>query len=305
VGTAIDPGNRYGKLQQDALVGFTYDHVELFVIADGHGLLGEHASSIGIKSFQQRFQQAIQKKLPFDNKLINYIFKKAHEDVVAFYDKAPKSYKFGEGKDDVTYTLKAAKNPGECSYYIYGKQERPIDFGATIVMAIVNRETKELIVAFAGDSKAVLFSRHESEKDALVAEELTVPHNANNRKEVQRVLRTKRSKFTKDGYLVPDDKALKVHQVQFTRAIGHKILEKFGVTWEPEIRRRYIAEDYDQVLVLASDGLWDNCDCAEVASILVAHDNPISAANALVASVASLCNVDDDVDNVSVIVVYL
>lgn len=54
----------------------------------------------------------------------------------------------------------------------------------------------------------------------------------------------------------PNDATYGFHSLAMTRALGHKFLEKYGVTWDPHVRFFQITPE-DIVLVVASDGLFD------------------------------------------------
>lgn len=61
------------------------------------------------------------------------------------------------------------------------------------------------------------------------------------------------------------------------------------MTWVPSITRVSVSDA--QVIVIASDGLWDNVDSSEVASLLRDYEDPQSAADALIEHVNGLCEV--------------
>lgn len=61
-------------------------------------------------------------------------------------------------------------------------------------------------------------------------------------------------------------------------------MHKFGVTAEPEIKHFNLEED-DQILILASDGIWEQMSMQNVAQIAQAHfelGQAEAAANAIV-----------------------
>jgi len=57
-----------------------------------------------------------------------------------------------------------------------------------------------------------------------------------------------------------------------TRSMGDTIASKIGVVGEPELRQVMLTEQ-DQVLVLASDGLWEVLSNEEVVAILKRYDS--------------------------------
>ena len=68
----------------------------------------------------------------------------------------------------------------------------------------------------------------------------------------------------------------------FTRSIGDSVAESIGVTSEPELLRKELA-DGDQFLVLASDGVWEFLTNQSVADIITKFDDPLDACRAVVA----------------------
>jgi len=53
-----DPGERYGgELNQDAWFVYSESEWTAAGVLDGHGMLGDHASNIGARSFERQFNQ--------------------------------------------------------------------------------------------------------------------------------------------------------------------------------------------------------------------------------------------------------
>jgi len=69
-----------------------------------------------------------------------------------------------------------------------------------------------------------------------------------------------------------------------SRSIGDSVAHRVGVVCEPEIKHFVLQED-EQILILASDGIWDHMSVHNVAQIAQAHyeaGQAEAAANAIV-----------------------
>jgi len=65
-----------------------------------------------------------------------------------------------------------------------------------------------------------------------------------------------RIKILSDGYLRVEEGDWTGYELAMTRALGHKLLAKFGVVTSPFVLQRTL-ELTDVCLILASDGVWD------------------------------------------------
>jgi len=132
--------------------------------------------------------------------------------------------------------------------------------GSTAVAVALHEEpdgTRTLVSANVGDSRAVLSRRGR-------AVDLTRDHKPNDEKEKSRILAM--------GEKIEWDHYCKVHRVRnlsLSRAIGDRFA-KPAVSGEVEIKRFPIAEDGDEFIMLASDGIWDVMSSQEVVSFV--HD---------------------------------
>lgn len=193
------------------------------------------------------------------------------------------------------------------------------DFGTTAVLCIYWEETQKLMVANCGDSDA-LIGRWDAASSQLQPNLLAISDNVacNTNGEQERIRREhgKKTKFG-GGYLSPNDGTYGFHSLAMTRALGHKFLEKYGVTWDPHIRLFSITAE-DVVLVVASDGLFDVVNPKAVLSVaaeknLIDGDlrtlSPLEASHSLVhlalGNWKKQFNAGDVADNTTVVVLKL
>jgi serine/threonine protein phosphatase PrpC/CRP-like cAMP-binding protein len=91
----------------------------------------------------------------------------------------------------------------------------------------------------------------------------------------------------------------------FTRSIGDTYAEELGVTAEPEIIEISIA-DQDQMIVIASDGIFEFITNQMVADIAKHHNDPLSLCKALVAEAYELwLQYEVRTDDISCIALYI
>lgn len=212
-------------------------------------MLGDRAAERASLKFHDSLSSITSTSI--SDKDINAIFQTAHNDILQLYEDPPKScsyiapsrkrlseYKMSQNKDKVWFSSEGYK--------------RPLEFGTTALLCILIEETKELVVAWTGDSKALLVS-HDPLNDGLILKELTESHNGMNIKEFERI----KKQFTNStinhyGYITPKGTQYG-HQLAMTRALGHKFFTDYGVIPKPQIRRINLNND-DEFLVLGSDG---------------------------------------------------
>jgi len=166
-----------------------------------------------------------------------------------------------------------------------------------------------LHVAFVGDSRAVLGRR---EGDSVTAVALTDDHKPNRPDEKQRIEQA--------GGMVstPEEEGLAARVwtntlghitggLAVSRAIGDHALRKAGVIATPEIHREEMQEDNDEILILASDGVWEHMSNQDVINIAAQYDNATDAAYHIVCESTRLWWVDEGEyrDDITVIVIFL
>lgn len=272
-------------------------------IFDGHDLLGEMASQIAAQTFEAHLNLVQGTTLKNDEILA--MFKAAHRNILDLYDNPP---------EKATYVAPGYKALGEYSlsydrdgrpvYTTPGaKSARPLEFGTTALLCVLFEETKELIVAWVGDSKAILVSK-DLHSDDMMMQDLTISHNGKNPDEEARIRRDYGNtvSFSQDGYICPRVASGPAHHLAMTRALGHKSLYDYGVIPEPQVRRVKVKEN-DFFMIAASDGVWDNLSDSEILDTVLDHSNPIKGATALVNTVMDVTNMKM-VDNTTAVLVH-
>eukprot|EP00188_Purpureofilum_apyrenoidigerum_P003082 Plantae.Rhodophyta-Purpureofilum_apyrenoidigerum.ctg31327.p1 GENE.Plantae.Rhodophyta-Purpureofilum_apyrenoidigerum.ctg31327~~Plantae.Rhodophyta-Purpureofilum_apyrenoidigerum.ctg31327.p1 ORF type:complete len:274 (-),score=45.93 Plantae.Rhodophyta-Purpureofilum_apyrenoidigerum.ctg31327:212-1033(-) len=120
--------------------------------------------------------------------------------------------------------------------------------GTTAIVAVLQGE--EVIIANAGDSSAVLYGcSDQGEPDFQV---LSTMHRVSNPEEKRRI---EESGGTTDGDYVGDPNDI-MKGLGVTRTLGDTEMRSLGVLDVPEITSWKLTPK-DEVLLLASDGLWD------------------------------------------------
>jgi serine/threonine protein phosphatase PrpC len=275
--------------------------VHCFGVFDGHSIGGDVASTTAAKSFEKNLAKRIT-STTIEDKVVNALFKSVHQEILAVYDNPPASVSYASPSANklVKWSLRKA---GQMQFYTYGgKYDRPIEFGTTALVVLVSEATKECTICWAGDSRAILLSRDEEDDEFIEVTSLNDLHNARNVKEKKRVETGFPAVIHSDGYLQPKDGYYKNMQINMTRAMGHRVLQNFGVIPDPSVKRVKLTA-HDQYIVIATDGLWENLSDAEVRDIVVEHGNPKHAANALIERISQYDPSSADVDNVTVLVV--
>jgi serine/threonine protein phosphatase PrpC len=124
--------------------------------------------------------------------------------------------------------------------------------GSTATIALIHDSAvgKMLYVANVGDSRAVLVG-------GPVAKQVSVDHHATNKSEVQRIERSGGCIFRKRVF----------GTLSVTRAFGdHEFKSGAGVSCVPDVSSHRVHGG--KALVVASDGVWDVLDGADVQEIL-------------------------------------
>jgi len=140
--------------------------------------------------------------------------------------------------------------------------------GTTATCVVYHREKKKLWVATVGDSKAVLFSP----KHGVIAE--TIDHKAHRADEKGRVEsaggRIVVEKF-EDGY-----EALRIHLpeadfpgIGMTRSLGDTSVKEYGVIAVPEVVEWSLRGSPDSFLLAATDGLWEFLSPQQVVDLAI------------------------------------
>jgi serine/threonine protein phosphatase PrpC len=141
--------------------------------------------------------------------------------------------------------------------------------GSTACAALV---TDALIsVANAGDSRCVL-CRKDGEAIAM-----SVDHKPTDASELERL--------TKHGFKVVRGRIYEIATgkggLNLSRALGD-LHYREGVPCEPEVQERQIDPAQDELLILATDGLWDVLSNEDACKVALAEDSALAAARQLV-----------------------
>lgn len=175
-----------------------------------------------------------------------------------------------------------SSSPQADAKFVELAEQKDLRDGTTAVAAYIRGG--RLWVANVGDSRAVLCR-------GGVAVPMSEDHRPDRESEQQRIEHKGGTVLHMGSWRVEGVLAV-------TRAIGDKDLKKC-VTADPFIRDVELQED-DEVLVLATDGLWDFMSNQEVVDVARLHADPSVAAKALVDEAMTR----GSGDNVTVLVVH-
>lgn len=185
--------------------------------------------------------------------------------------------------------------------FLTGYQFQKDDSGTTAVVAVVNRATKKITIAHAGDSRALLIRNGKK----MYA---TKDHKPNTLEERQRIERSGGSVLTnnKGGrvvYMNPRKPMDGVSLLAVSRAIGDRKHKTVGVIATPDIRE--IGTQKGDIVVLACDGVFDVMSNQEVVNFVNKkfdqQENPTSIARALVSEAYN----KNSRDNISALIVQI
>jgi len=141
------------------------------------------------------------------------------------------------------------------------------EYGTTACVSVLSVQDglPYLVTVNTGDSRAIL-----SRKGKSIP--LSIDHKLSRSDEYNRIISCGGMIANRNGHtlrVIPNSKdypeAVVIKQqlaLNMTRALGHEILGKYGITPEPEIVHTTIEQD--DVLIIASDGLWEVMENQEV-----------------------------------------
>jgi serine/threonine protein phosphatase PrpC len=90
----------------------------------------------------------------------------------------------------------------------------------------------------------------------------------------------------------------------FTRSLGDSIANKVGVFAEPEFFSKTITDE-DEILVLASDGVFEFLQNQEIIDICAKSDNPVKACELVVdAAYTKWLEYENRTDDITAIIMY-
>eukprot|EP01125_Pyxidicula_operculata_P005380 TRINITY_DN191_c5_g1_i1.p1 TRINITY_DN191_c5_g1~~TRINITY_DN191_c5_g1_i1.p1 ORF type:complete len:300 (+),score=51.95 TRINITY_DN191_c5_g1_i1:690-1589(+) len=279
-------GNRYGNLNQDTHFSHRFvvnDRIcWLWGVCDGHGIYGEHASSLAKQMFIKEIQDVmITGDIP-SKEDIEKIFIQIHENIIQSYSKLPKTY---------------LKPDGYC--FKYHGQDRLVEMGTTATIVIHIEGDDRLLVSNVGDSPAYLIG---IDGDDLVLKQVNLDHNVKNNDEGFRLKSYSNCLISDEGYIQMKGTKSGV-ELQVSRALGHKEMFQCGIIPNPSYNIVKLTNDH-LFLIIGSDGLFDNLDFSEITDVMVNYNDPKLAANELISLVQSLEQINDDIDNTTVVLIY-
>eukprot|EP00201_Polytomella_parva_P017062 CAMPEP_0175055150 /NCGR_PEP_ID=MMETSP0052_2-20121109/9914_1 /TAXON_ID=51329 ORGANISM="Polytomella parva, Strain SAG 63-3" /NCGR_SAMPLE_ID=MMETSP0052_2 /ASSEMBLY_ACC=CAM_ASM_000194 /LENGTH=505 /DNA_ID=CAMNT_0016319951 /DNA_START=108 /DNA_END=1621 /DNA_ORIENTATION=- len=281
VGVYSLTGNRYGELNQDyAVVQEMYppqsiprDQGQMFlaVMCDGHGILGEKIASYAGKALGRHIYHSSLRNLTLKNvdpellkKIMKEAFEKGHAQALDLYNDPPMSvmYPTGNGANKVMtlHTLRKSSNlDREPHQYINSRNgySRIFESGCTCTALLAQGDVTCL--ANVGDSMAVIAVDRGSSYDVRV---LTQQHNGKDADEMKRILDEDLLRINKNGYVKVMEGPLEGYELAVTRALGHRHLQKLGISPDPTLSIVTLSED-DRCIIVASDGVWDVLDPLE------------------------------------------
>ncbi|MGB8367062.1 MAG: PP2C family protein-serine/threonine phosphatase, partial [Candidatus Babeliales bacterium] len=172
--------------------------------------------------------------------------------------------------------------------FLTGYQFQKDDSGTTAVVAVVNRATKKITIAHAGDSRALLI-RNGREMHA------TQDHKPNTPEEKQRIEQAKGQVYYWGCW--------RVNGLAVSRSIGDRNHKKVGVIATPDTYE--IDTQKGDIVVLACDGVFDVMSNQEVVNFVNKkfdqQENPTSIARALVSEAYN----KNSRDNISALIVQI
>eukprot|EP01083_Nonionella_stella_P040977 111115_1 len=146
------------------------------------------------------------------------------------------------------------------------------DYGTTAVMSLLSGKT--CFTANCGDSRAVLLTRSPSGVWSLLR--LSRDHSPHLcSKEKERVVKegarlTQQGKFLRvsPGDIPLTEARARGLSLNLSRALGHAVLSHYGISAEPECTTHPLSKRSLQIMVVASDGVWDVLDDEEILDVI-------------------------------------
>lgn len=306
LGSATLPGTRYGSLNQDYVltdVLFTAQEIEnlkcpqmyIAIVLDGHGMLGELAAQRAGNSIMKHLKTSSKlRERALDTHTLRNIeriftdaFHAAHAVVLDSYSEAPNVYTYPlSHTEERRYSL--GKLLGHQVYRHPLTGPRLVEFGTTATAVLIQSST--LAIAHVGDTQVIL--GYETSKYGYDAIFLTDKHSCQHpeeRKRVRDLCGEKVKIKEEDGYLqVPCLPGTNTSfSLAMTRAIGHKLMETYGVVPTPEVMVRRL-KSTDVCVIVGSDGVWEGLTAkesvAEIADSMSKGITADAAAHALCSS---------------------
>ena len=172
-----------------------------------------------------------------------------------------------------------------------------MEYGTTAVVAA--RFNQNLVVAWCGDSEAIVGGACSPENPDIPFVTALTPkykHTLKNPDEKARV------ESMVDGIEVSiDGDCIRLGDtvVNMTRALGHTL-----ICCNPDITVVPLTDNH-QVLILATDGVWDHITYEDALEIALDNEDPAIAAREIVEAALGLNKDPKDQDNATAVVVFL
>jgi len=182
--------------------------------------------------------------------------------------------------------------------------------GTTAVIAVLCESCTKLVIANVGDSRAIICRRDSDNKIKVVLS--SADHNLDRLDEVERILAANGMIVERNGGIkrvIPNPKEFSEDDIikqklalNMSRSLGHTILSNYGVCSQPEFFSTIIQND--DILILASDGLWELMENNEVADFVCNYNDLQQACREISREVANRCKlIHRKSDNLTIIVV--
>jgi serine/threonine protein phosphatase PrpC len=277
-------------------------------VFDGHGPLGECFADEAMQVVSNFLSKTWETKEAIEEEDLKKAFTEAHRHLVELSRTPPPSVEYVFDGESAQYEL--TDSDYSTNGYKYEDEWIPVESGTTATLVVYHQYGDKVLVANVGDSDARILIM-DGESDQCELKQISLSHNPCNSSERRRIDELEHCEVdvSEDkGFLqlrdspFNDGKYFYIYQLSLTRALGHELLGPAGVIWDPTITS--FSTDDTEVLIVASDGLWDNVSSDEVSSILRDYEEPQSAADALIEHVNGLCTFDPDIDNTTVMVVH-
>ncbi|KFM25536.1 putative protein phosphatase 2C 12 [Auxenochlorella protothecoides] len=287
IGTATLTGSRYGNLNQDFVVveqlltarqmkALKLPQCYVAAVLDGHGMLGEDASreagraiAASLRTAPALHTRGLAALSDAEvEALLGAAFQAGHKAALGVAAHAPGVYTYPRGaRGAQTYVLKSLDG-GDKAYIDPHLGARILEYGTTATVALV--QGRALALANVGDSLAVV---GREEGGAYHVDLVSTRHygaDSGERARLAAEVGDAVAVESEDGYISVREGRMRGYQLAMTRALGHRLLSKLGVSQAPSVVRRTLGPD-DLCLILASDGVWEVFSPSEAVLTLCDH----------------------------------
>eukprot|EP00730_Choanoeca_flexa_P020227 TRINITY_DN9891_c0_g2_i1.p1 TRINITY_DN9891_c0_g2~~TRINITY_DN9891_c0_g2_i1.p1 ORF type:complete len:332 (+),score=60.10 TRINITY_DN9891_c0_g2_i1:178-1173(+) len=295
-------GTTHGGVNQDSHVLFEgkmepFGTVIIAAVFDGHSPGGERAAQTAAEELVDTFMQACrgqgalvecwQHLLSAPDQFTKQLFQHLHERIVAQYADWPAEYSYFQGAQEHRFAREDSEQWGQLLHRQDG-HVAPLDYGCTASVAVFVQEGADvkMVAGNCGDSPIAIAKCNQPDTDdGLKLTYISRRHTLRLDAESSRVKahNLNRATVTHDHYLSVNEPMLRGHQVQISRSLGHKQLQQYGITWEPDTLVRTLNSEEVFAVVVVSDGVTDSLRRADVLDILASTTTAEDAAQQLAA----------------------